>query len=62
MVTLTARPELKPIADEVARRLTGALARRCSRDCYDTPWGISASSPAMDSHPVLACRARGSGS
>lgn len=26
MVTLTGRPELKPIADEVARRLAGALA------------------------------------
>jgi uncharacterized protein (DUF302 family) len=26
MVTLTGRPELKPIADQVARRLTGALA------------------------------------
>jgi uncharacterized protein (DUF302 family) len=26
MVTLTRRPELKPIADEVARRLAGALA------------------------------------
>ena len=26
MLTLTGRPELKPIADEVARRLTGALA------------------------------------
>ena len=26
MVTLTGRPELKPVADEVARRLTSALA------------------------------------
>ncbi|HEV2253223.1 MAG TPA: DUF302 domain-containing protein [Streptosporangiaceae bacterium] len=26
MVTLTGRPELKPVADEVARRLAGALA------------------------------------
>ncbi len=26
MVTLTARPELKPVADEVARRLSSALA------------------------------------
>ncbi len=26
MVTLTGRPELKPVADEVARRLTAALA------------------------------------
>jgi hypothetical protein len=26
MVTLTGRPELKPMADEVARRLAGALA------------------------------------
>ena len=26
MVTLTGRPELKPVADEAARRLAGALA------------------------------------
>ena len=26
MVTLTCRPELKPMANEVARRLAGALA------------------------------------
>jgi uncharacterized protein (DUF302 family) len=26
MVTMTGRPELKPVADEVARRLAGALA------------------------------------
>ena len=26
MVTLTGRPELKPVADEVGRRLAGALA------------------------------------
>jgi len=26
MVTLTGRPELKPVADEVARRLATALA------------------------------------
>ena len=26
MVTLTGRPELKPVADEVARRLASALA------------------------------------
>ena len=30
MVTLTGRPELKPIADEVARRLAGALTELTS--------------------------------
>jgi uncharacterized protein (DUF302 family) len=30
MVTLTGRPELKPIADQVARRLTAALAELTS--------------------------------
>jgi uncharacterized protein (DUF302 family) len=30
MVTLTGRPELKPVADEVARRLAGALAALAS--------------------------------
>jgi uncharacterized protein (DUF302 family) len=30
MVTLTGRPELKPIADEVGRRLAGALAALAS--------------------------------
>ena len=32
MVTLTGRPELKPVADEVARRLTSALAELTSTD------------------------------
>ena len=32
MVTLTGRPELKPVADEVARRLTAALAELTSGD------------------------------
>lgn len=32
MVTLTGRPELKPVADEVARRLTSALAELTSGD------------------------------
>ncbi len=30
MVTLTGRPELKPVADEVARRLSAALAELAS--------------------------------
>jgi len=30
MVTLTGRPELKPVADEVGRRLAGALAELAS--------------------------------
>ena len=30
MVTLTGRPELKPVADEVAGRLTSALAALAS--------------------------------
>jgi hypothetical protein len=30
MVTLTGRPELKPVADEVARRLADALAQLAS--------------------------------
>jgi uncharacterized protein (DUF302 family) len=30
MVTLTGRPELKPVADEVARRLAGALTKLTS--------------------------------
>ena len=32
MVTLTGRPELKPVAEEVARRLTSALAELTSTD------------------------------
>ena len=32
MVTLTGRPELNPVADEVARRLTSALAELTSGD------------------------------
>ena len=32
MVTLTGRPELKPVADEVARRLAAALAGLSARD------------------------------
>ena len=32
MVTLTGRPELKPVADEVARRLAAALAELTAED------------------------------
>jgi uncharacterized protein (DUF302 family) len=32
MVTLTGRPELKPVADEVARRLAAALAELTTED------------------------------
>ncbi len=32
MVTLTGRPELKPVADEVSRRLAAALAELAPRD------------------------------
>lgn len=43
MITLTGRPELKPVADEVGQRLTDALAgliRLQGARSADTPSGI----------------------